>query len=87
MLLHVIDEEHVEIEVYERGAGYTLASGTSACAAAAVTVRLGLTKRRITVSQPGGELEVEIDEQDEIIMTGSVDRVGMMMLSDSFFQV
>lgn len=87
MLLHVIDKTHVEIEVYERGAGYTLASGTSACAAAAVTARLGLTNRKIIVSQPGGDLEVEIDDNDEIIMTGSVDHVGMMMLNDSFFSV
>lgn len=85
MLLHVVDREHVEIEVYERGAGYTLASGTSACAAAAVTVRLGLTERKVEVSQPGGSLTVELNDQDEIIMTGSVDSVGMMMLSDAFF--
>ncbi len=85
MMLHVIDREHVEIEVYERGAGYTLASGTSACAAVAVTNRLGLTERRITVSQPGGDLTVELNEQDEIIMTGSVDSVGMMMLNEAFF--
>jgi len=85
MLLHVVDDEHVEIEVYERGAGYTLASGTSACAAAAVTVRLGLTKRKVQVSQPGGVLTVELNDNDEIIMTGSVDSVGMMMLSDAFF--
>lgn len=85
MMLHVIDETHVEIEVYERGAGYTLASGTSACAAAAVTARLGMTGKKVTVSQPGGDLQVELDENDEIIMTGSVDSVGMMMLNESFF--
>lgn len=85
MLLHVIDREHVEIEVYERGAGYTLASGTSACAAIAVTVRLGLTERKITVSQPGGDLVVELNEQDEIVMTGTVNSVGMMLLNEAFF--
>ena len=87
MMLHVIDSEHVEIEVYERGAGYTLASGTSACAAVAVTTRLGLTENKITVSQPGGDLEVMINEDNEIIMTGTVDSVGMMMLTDSFFDM
>ncbi len=85
MMLHVISRDHVEIEVYERGAGYTLASGTSACAAIAVTTRLGLTDRKIVVSQPGGDLNVEMDDNDEIIMTGSVDTVGMMMLTESFF--
>ncbi|MGN0170573.1 MAG: diaminopimelate epimerase [Lachnospiraceae bacterium] len=85
MMLHVIDRSHVEIEVYERGAGYTLASGTSACAAVAVTTRLGLTERKITVSQPGGDLVVELDDEDDIIMTGSVESVGMMMLSEDFF--
>ncbi len=86
MLMHVIDREHVEIEVYERGAGYTLASGTSACAAVAVGVRLGLTDRKITVSQPGGDLMVELSPDDEIIMTGTADSVGMMMLNDTFFE-
>lgn len=85
MMMHVIDREHVAIEVYERGAGYTLASGTSACAACAVTNRLGLTERKIEVIQPGGSLTVELNDNDEIIMTGSVDSVGMMMISESFF--
>lgn len=85
MMMNILDREHVAIEVYERGAGYTLASGTSACAAAAVTVRLGLTEKKITVSQPGGDLMVELDDSGDIIMTGSVDSVGMMMLNEAFF--
>lgn len=85
MLMKVENKERITIEVFERGAGYTLASGTSACAAAAICVRLGLTDRRVTVCQPGGELEVEIDENEQIIMTGSVVDVGMMMLTDTFF--
>ncbi|MCR4956213.1 MAG: diaminopimelate epimerase [Lachnospiraceae bacterium] len=85
MALHVVDRTHVEIEVYERGAGYTLASGTSACAAAATTVRLGLTERHVEVKQPGGTLDIELNENDEIIMTGSAEEVGLMMVNDAFF--
>lgn len=86
MLMEVENKQKIRIEVYERGAGYTLASGTSACAAAAVCVQLGLTDRKVTVVQPGGELEIEIDENEQIIMTGSVADVGMMMLTDTFFE-
>ncbi len=86
MLMEVENKKRIRIEVYERGAGYTLASGTSACAAAAICVRQGLTERKVTVVQPGGELEVEIDENEQIIMTGSVADVGMMMLTDTFFE-
>ena len=42
-IMKVVDKEHLSIEIYERGAGYTLASGTGACAAAGVAYKLGMT--------------------------------------------
>ena len=65
-LCKVIDRNHIAIEIYERGAGYTLASGTGACAAAAAAKRMGLVDENVTVKMPGGDLMVEIDESDHI---------------------
>ena len=59
--MQVMDRANVRIEIWERGAGYTLASGSSSCAAAAAAVR---TRRadpgRIRVIMPGGELIVDV---------------------------
>lgn len=84
-LCKVIDRENIAIEIYERGAGYTLASGTGACAAAAAARRMGLVGSKVTVHMQGGNLEVEIDEQDVIYMTGSVELVGTFTLAEHFF--
>lgn len=75
-LLQVIDRNNIKIEIWERGAGYTLASGTSSCAAAGAARRLGLTDRDVTVHMPGGELLISIDNDWTVHMTGSVNTVG-----------
>ncbi len=74
--LRVIDRGNIQIEIWERGAGYTLASGSSSSAAAAVAHRLGLCDREITVHMPGGTLAIKIGEGFQIDMTGPVARVG-----------
>jgi len=74
-LLKVIDRENIEIKIWERGAGYTLASGSSSCAAAAAANKLGLVDRKINVKMPGGSLFIEIDDNQEIYMTGPVEGV------------
>lgn len=84
-LCHVIDRSHVQVEIYERGAGYTLASGTGACAAAVASHRLGLTDHSITVTMPGGELLVEIDEDMTVHLTGDVVSIGSIRLAENFF--
>jgi len=68
----VLDKKSIRIEIWERGAGYTLASGTSSCAAAAVACRLGLCDRDITVHMQGGQINVEIDDSYQVTMTGPV---------------
>ena len=65
----------VEIAIWERGAGYTLASGTSSCAAAAAAIRAGRCESPVTVRMPGGEMLVEIDEDWNVRLTGTVERV------------
>ena len=74
----VIDRENIAIEIYERGAGYTLASGTGACAAAAAAKRMGLVDGNVTVHMQGGDLAIEIQEDGTIYMTGSVVRSGRL---------
>ena len=81
----VIDRENIAIEIYERGAGYTLASGTGACAAAAAAKRMGLTDDKVTVHMQGGDLLIEMEEDETIYMTGSVGTVGTVILAENFF--
>lgn len=80
-LLKVVDRTNIEIEIYERGAGYTLASGTSGCAAAGAAFRMGLTDPKMYVHMPGGVLEVEIEPDGGVLMTGEVGYVGRFTLS------
>jgi diaminopimelate epimerase len=74
--LKVLDRGNIQIEIWERGAGYTLASGSSSSAAAAVAHKLGLCDRSITVHMPGGKLAIEIGADFDILMTGPVTKVA-----------
>lgn len=74
--LKVLDNSNIQIEIWERGAGYTLASGSSSSAAAAVAYRLGLCGPKIAVHMPGGKIDIMISNKYEISMTGSVTRVA-----------
>jgi diaminopimelate epimerase len=74
-LLKVIDRANIEIRIWERGAGYTLASGSSSCAAAGAAYKLGMVDSKISVKMPGGTLFVEICNNNEIYLTGEVEGV------------
>ncbi len=84
-LCKVTDRKHIMIEIYERGAGYTLASGTGACAAAAAAKRMGLVDETVIVQMPGGSLLIEFEQDDIIYMTGSVEKVGSFTVAEHFF--
>ncbi|MBI4081279.1 MAG: diaminopimelate epimerase [Candidatus Lambdaproteobacteria bacterium] len=71
-----LDPHRLKIEIWERGAGHTLASGSSSCAAAAVACRLGLCRSPVTVEMPGGALRIEIDRAYHVAMEGEVQAVG-----------
>jgi diaminopimelate epimerase len=77
----IVSPTEVEIMIWERGAGYTLASGSSACAVAAVLVKKGLTKQNITVKMAGGNLKIGIDDNWNIQMTGEVKEIASGTLS------
>lgn len=66
----VIDRSHVRMRVWERGSGETMACGTGACAVAVAAVNRGLTDRKVTVTLPGGDLEIEVTESGRVLMTG-----------------
>lgn len=78
----VVSRSEVEIIIWERGAGWTLASGSSSCAVASVMVKKGLADRNLTIKMPGGSLKIEIDENWEIRMTGEVREIASGVLSD-----
>jgi len=67
--------DRVAILIWERGAGYTLASGSSACAVAAVCRRLGLVDERVTIQMPGGELTITLQPHWGITLHGPVSEV------------
>jgi len=81
----LVDKHTIKIEIWERGAGYTLASGSSSCAAAAVAMKLGYVNSPVTVNMPGGSLTIEQNETDELFMTGPVESIGYGILNPSLF--
>ncbi len=78
----VLSRSEVEIMIWERGAGWTLASGSSSCAVASVMVKRGLTDRNLTIKMQGGQLKIEIDNDWNIRMTGEVREVATGVLSE-----
>lgn len=68
--IHVLNKREVNMRVWERGAGETLACGTGACATGVACVLNDLTDRSITVHLPGGDLNIEWADNNHIYMTG-----------------
>lgn len=66
----IADRTTIRLRVWERGAGLTRACGTGACATAVAAIRRGLTERRVTVRLPGGDLVIEWQADERILMTG-----------------
>lgn len=85
--LRVIDRANIQIEIWERGAGYTLASGSSSSASAAVAHKLGLVDRSVTVHMPGGKIGIEIGDNFSIMMTGTVNKVAEGTMHPDLFAV
>lgn len=84
-ICHLIDRGNLDIEIWERGSGYTRASGTGSCAAAIAAHRLGLVEDRINVNQPGGMIEIDIREDGTIYMIGTVGYIADVSIAESFF--
>jgi diaminopimelate epimerase len=72
-LAQIRSREHIAVRTWERGAGLTRACGSAACAAAVAAARLRRTGRCVTVTLPGGDLQIEWRERDDhVLMTGPV---------------
>ena len=82
--LRVLDRHAIRIEIWERGAGYTQASGTSSCASAAVACRLGLCETPVTVHMPGGRLEIRLEPDYRVELEGDVAAVGSGRFAPEF---
>jgi diaminopimelate epimerase len=83
--VQVLDRTRLRIEIWERGAGYTLASGSSSSAAAAAAHRMGLCDSTVRVQMPGGTIEIEVSPDYQITMTGPVTRVCEGVLDPEIF--
>jgi diaminopimelate epimerase len=68
--VRVAGPDRLEMRVWERGAGETMACGTGACAVAVAAARTRRSGRRVTVALPGGELDIDWRPDDRVLMTG-----------------
>src|SRR3989442_9067607 len=84
--LKVLDRKNIQIEIWERGAGNTLASGSSSSAAVAVARKLGLVDNAVKVHMPGGVLLIEGSDDFAVLMTGPVTKVSEGIMSPDLFE-
>jgi diaminopimelate epimerase len=82
----VINRNEVEVLIWERGAGFTLASGSSSCAVASVLKKKGLVDENITIKMQGGTLKINVDADFNIRMTGEVREICSGILSDELIE-
>lgn len=71
----VRNRQEIDMRVWERGSGETMACGTGACATAVAAIHHHLTDREVTVHLRGGDLRIALNEQGHILMTGTADFV------------
>lgn len=83
--MKILDRGNIQIEIWERGAGYTLASGSSSSAAAGAAYKLGLCDPHVTVHMPGGTIEITISGDFLISMRGPVTKIADGTISDEMF--
>ena len=82
----VISRNEAEILIWERGAEFTLASGTSSCAVACVLRKRGLIDNKVKIKMLGGELIIEIDDDWNVRMTGEVRQIAEGVLNEELLE-
>ena len=80
----VISNTHVKAIIWERGAGHTLASGSSSCAVAVACYDKGLVGDEVTVVMEGGDLSIKLDPDLNMVMTGGVEETSIGTFSVDF---
>ena len=83
----VTSKNEAQILIWERGAGYTLASGSSSCAVASILVKTHLAERNLKINMKGGILAIEIDQEWNIRMTGEVKETAKGVLSPELIEL
>lgn len=84
-LVEVIDRHTLRIGIWERGAGFTLASGSSSCAAASVMRKLNQVDDKVTVHMPGGQLQISFSGDFQVSMLGPVHKIASLTLDEDCF--
>jgi diaminopimelate epimerase len=82
----VISRNEAQILIWERGAGFTLASGSSSCAVSSVLYKRGLIDNNVTIKMLGGELNITIQDDWNIRMTGPVRQICEGTLSEELLE-
>ncbi len=82
----ILSDHDAQILIWERGAGFTLASGSSSCAASSVLVKKGLIKGDLTMHMQGGTLKIDIDKEYNIRMTGEVREIARGVLATELIE-
>ena len=82
----VLSDHDAQIMIWERGAGYTLASGSSSCAASCILVKKGLINGDLTMHMQGGTLKINIDKNWNILMTGEVREIARGVLGGELLE-
>lgn len=83
--MKILDRHTIHIEIWERGAGYTLASGSSSCASAAVARRMGWCEDEIEVRVAGGSMNIDVGKDYAITMSGPVEKICEGTISEDMF--
>jgi diaminopimelate epimerase len=76
----VTDKSNIKVNVWERGAGLTKACGTAACASAVAALKKSLVNNKVNINFSEGILNIDIDKNDNIFMTGPVSEIKKINL-------
>jgi diaminopimelate epimerase len=71
--MSIIDKNSIQLKVFERGSGFTMACGSGACAAAAVAISKNKLKTPITVNMDGGVIQIDWDMKNTMTLSGSAE--------------
>tara|TARA_Y100000590_G_scaffold470605_1_gene666833 strand:+ start:7589 stop:8455 length:867 start_codon:yes stop_codon:yes gene_type:complete len=71
-IINILSRDLIDLRVWERGSGQTLACGTGACAAAVIAIKKGLVNNKVTVKLPGGDLEIHWEPGSDVYMKGPI---------------
>lgn len=83
--IRVIDRNNIQIELWERGSGYTLSSGSLSSAAASVVRKLDLCDENISAHMPGGIFSLYVNDEFDVRLTGPVTKVSEGVISKEIF--